>query len=446
MGTQPCRRETTTVEGTWVLAEPAKCSYADDVTAAVTCPPDRSRALSASVAAKRLKKLECELGRQEKSLKEAHALIALLMQARGLMLGGRGKLHPPEVRRRVLRIIDEAAAAGARLSIACRLIGLSVRTLQRWRKPDSASDGRPTACRRPANRLDEREKTRLQELLNCSAFKGLSPRQIVPRLADQGLYMASEATMYRLLRAGKRTSPDREGRTRKQANRGRSASGPNQIWSWDITCLKGSGQRKFYYLYLVMDVFSRRIMGWRIHTAESARSAAKLIREVCRDNKIDPTRIILHADNGRPMKGALMLNTLRRLGIVPSFIRPRISNDNAFIESLFRTLKSRFFYPAKGFSSLQAAKAWVASFVGWYNGAHLHSGLGYVSADDRYFGRDAALLERRARLYERARSERPTRWTRAARGWPQAESPAIPVRTGTFRGLVLRPCASPSPP
>jgi hypothetical protein len=210
----------------------------------------------------------------------------------------------------------------------------------------------------------------------------------------------------------------------------RIASAPNQIWSWDITCLKGPGPGRFLYLYLVMDVFSRRIMGWRIHPQESAERASALIRQVCRHNRVQPSGLILHSDNGRPMRGAAMLTTLRRLGVLSSFSRPGVSNDNAFVESLFHTLKGRPDFPERHFASLRAARAWMARFAVWYNREHLHGGLGYVTPDDRYAGRDAAVLERRARLYARARSERSGRWPHRARSWPRAAPPRVWVRAG----------------
>jgi transposase InsO family protein len=383
-----------------------------------------------------------ELRRKEKQLAEAVALVELSRKARGLLLGGRGRLHSPEVRSQVYDLVAETVSRGARQSSACRLLGLSARTLQRWRKPGGVRDGRPEARRTPANRLEEYERGRLLEVLHSPAFQGLSPRQLVPRLADQDVYLASESTLYRLLRA-QRVPGRARGIHRARPLHEQLASAPNQIWSWDITYLKGPERGRFLYLYLVMDVFSRRIMGWRLHTEESAERASALIRELCQDNAVDPKGLVLHADNGRPMRSATMLSTLRRLGIVPSFSRPGVSNDNTFVESLFHTLKGRPDYPsAGGFPSLPLARAWVTRFVDWYNSQHLHSRLGYVTPDDRYLGRDAGVLERRARLYERARAQRPERWSRPPRSWAPAQPTRAIVRT--YVGLQRMPHCLPS--
>ncbi len=378
----------------------------------------------------RVKKLERELKSKDKALLEARAMLALSRRAQGLVLGGRGRFHPPQVRRQVCALIGEAVAQGARLTAACRLLGLSTRSFLRWRKPGGTRDGRVEPRRSPANRLDEHERRQVLELIHSPAFRGLSPREIVPRLADQGLYLASESTMYRLLRAERRELWRRGSPSRVQPMEERIASAPNQIWSWDITCLKGPVPGRFLYLYLVMDVFSRRIMGWRIHSQESTERASALIRQVCRHNRVKPSGLVLHSDNGRPMRGAAMLTTLRRLGIRSSFSRPAVSNDNAFVESLFHTLKGRPGFPERHFASLRAARAWVARFTAWYNQEHLHGGLGYVTPDDRYSGRDAAVLERRAHLYAWARSARSGRWPRRARGWARAEPPRVKVRAG----------------
>jgi transposase InsO family protein len=374
----------------------------------------------------KLKELACELARTKKSLAEARALGVLSVKARGLTPGGRGRFHGPEVRQRVRTLVEEALAGGARLSAACALLGLSPRTLQRWRKPWLAEDRRALVRRPPANRLSAQERQHALQLLD-SEYRGLSPRQLVPRLADQGLYLASESTFYRLLRQARRRAPPALALTPlPHPQWTQVVTGPDQVWSWDITYLRAPGRGTFLYLYLIVDVFSRRIMGWRIHRVETAGHAARLIHGTCARHGIEPA--VLHSDNGRPMKGARMLGALRRLGIVPSFSRPRVCNDNTFVEALFHTLKGRPAYPPEGFASLRKATAWMGRFVAWYNGEHLHGGLGHVTPDDRYSGRDAEVLARRARLYQHARSERPGRWSRHARRWSQAEPPRVLVR------------------
>ncbi len=249
------------------------------------------------------------------------------------------------------------------------------------------------------------------EVANSPEFRGLSPKQIVPRLADEGIYVASESTFHRLLR--------REARQKRAAGRSptprvkptHQATGPNQLWSWDITYLKSSLRGQFFYLYIVVDVWSRKIVGWAVHRQESAKQAAKLISKICQDSGVDPKGLVLHSDNGGPMRGATMLTTLQWLGIVPSFSRPHVSDDNPYSEALFRTVKSRPSYPKRPFVNLQLARAWVGHFVCWYNTEHRHSGIRYVTPEQRHSGQDGAILARRKRVYECAKRRRPTRWT-----------------------------------
>jgi len=393
------------------------------------CVPWNAHARRARISAEQVKALRREVSRKGQVLAEAQALVALLMKGKDLVLGGRGRLHSLDVRRRVCCLVDEAIAKGARQSSACRLLGISGRTVQRWRKSELAQDGRLEAHRRPTNRLSDQERGLVLELLRSPVFEGLSPRQIVPRLADQGVYVASESTMYRLLRSQRRAL--RGGGTPSLTRPGheRIASARNQIWSWDITHLRGPKGGTYFYLYLLMDVFSRRIMSWCIHLEERAEHAARFIRAACQENGVEPAGLVLHSDNGRPMKGSQMLCTLRGLGIIPSFNRPRVSNDNPYAEALFSTLKRHPDYPAAPFSSLDAARSWMARFASSYNGEHLHGSLCFVSPNDRYFGREDSVLIRRCAVYEQARRRSPMRWARGLRRWLTSDPPRLWVRT-----------------
>ncbi|MCY0996424.1 DDE-type integrase/transposase/recombinase [Myxococcus sp. MISCRS1] len=165
----------------------------------------------------------------------------------------------------------------------------------------------------------------------------------------------------------------------------------------------------FLYLYLVVDVFSRRVMGFAVHEEESSELASALIRRSWQEAGC-PEGLVLHSDNGGPMKGATLLASLQWLGVTPSFNRPRVSDDNAFSEALFRTLKYRPSFPQRPFASAENAHDWVTRFVGWYNTEHLHSTIRFVTPDDRHFGRETALLARRHRVYQRARARHPERW------------------------------------
>jgi len=260
-------------------------------------------------------------------------------------------------------------------------------------------------------------------VLTSSRYAGLSPKQLVPQLADEGLYLASESTMYRVqrrhgLRTKQRTTP----RTQvARASTVHQATGPNQVWSWDITWLPTTVRGSYLYLYLIMDVWSRRIVGWRIAERESADVAAALITQSCSEGNVDPRGLVLHSDNGKPMRGSTMISTLQWLGVIPSFSRPHVSDDNPYSEALFRTLKHTPAYPRLPFADLASATRWVARFVEWYNGTHRHSAIRYVTPDQRHHGRERAVLASRHTLYERVRRANPERWSRSTRNWLPVE-------------------------
>lgn len=199
------------------------------------------------------------------------------------------------------------------------------------------------------------------------------------------------------------------------------ATQPNQVWSWDITWLPTTVRGVYLYLYLVMDVWSRRIVSWRVAERESADIAAALITQACSDGNVDPRGLVLHSDNGTPMRGSTMISTLQWLGVVPSFSRPHVSDDNPYSEALFRTLKHTPAYPQLPFADLASATRWVARFVDWYNGTHRHSAIRYVTPDERHYGRERDVLASRHDLYERARRANPERWSGTTRNWSPVE-------------------------
>jgi putative transposase len=354
-----------------------------------------------------------------------------------------------EHRIEALQLLEEAVAAGCRLGVACSELGLAVRTVQRWRKhPDGGEDCRRGPVAIPANKLSDEERDEVVRVANAPEHRNLSPKQIVPKLADQGIYIASESTFYRILEERGQLVP-------RGASKPRTVSrpdellmtGPNQCWSWDITYLPGPVKGTFFYLYLFLDVWSRRIMKAVVHEAENAETASKLFAEACVEHGIAADQLVLHSDNGGPMKGATMLATLQSLGVVPSFSRPSVSNDNPFSEALFRTLKYIPSYPRKPFESADAAWAWVERFVAWYNHQHLHSGIGFVSPDARHRGVDIDLLEARRKVYRAARARNPERWSRNTRAWDATALVALNPRdpnTSARVQTVLR-VGAPSP-
>ncbi len=317
-------------------------------------------------------------------------------------------------------LIKEACAAGARLQPACRCLDLSLRTLQRWRSAEGiTADARAAAgaARTPANRLDATTRAAILAVANRPEFAHQPPHQIVPALADRGIDIASESS-FRVLRAAGQLA--RRGKARAPTQRRPAppqATAPNPLWSWDITYLANTVKGSFFYLSLIMDVFSRKIVGWEVFAQESAEYAAEVFAAAHRREGVPRHTLVLHADNGSPMKGVTMLATLQRLGVVPSFSRPAVSNDNPYSEALFKTLKYQPDYPARPFDDLAYALGWVEGFVAWYNEHHRHSALKFVTPGQRHREEDQALLARRQRLYEAAKAQYPERWSGAIRNW-----------------------------
>jgi transposase InsO family protein len=322
----------------------------------------------------------------------------------------------------ILALIEEAVEAGARRATAASEAGLDPRTLERWRA-GAIDDKRSGPRTLPTNKLSARERERVVRIATSPEYRDLSPKQIVPRLADKGSYVASESTFYRVLRDEKLLA--HRGRAVASVPRHRPehcAVAPRQVWSWDITYLRTQIRGQFFYLYLMLDVWSRKVVGWRVEAEECADLASNLLENALKAENHDGKNLVVHADNGGPMKGATMKATMEKLGVVSSFSRPRVSDDNAFSEALFRTAKYWVEYPRKPFASLEEARVWVAKFVGWYNNEHLHSGIGFVTPADRHARRDAAIRLRRRAIYERARRRHPERWANATRAW---DAPAI---------------------
>jgi putative transposase len=325
----------------------------------------------------------------------------------------------------ILEAIDEAVAAGASQARACEIAGLDVRTVQRWRGRPDGDDLRRGPHAAPANKLSAAEEATIVELVTSPEFVSLSPHQLVAKLADMSIYVASEATIYRLLRRRRLLAYRDRARPRKHHRpRELVATGPNQVWAWDITYLPAGVRGQFWYLYAVVDVWSRKIVGWRVHEIQLDDLAAELIDDTCRRERVSRDQLVLHADNGAAMKGKTMLVKLEELGVLPSFSRPRVSDDNPFPEALFRTLKYRPSYPERPFNTVDDARTWVQGFAAWYNDDHQHSGIRFVTPSQRHDGRDVAILAHRHQVYCQARASRPERWVGQTRDW----SPITTVR------------------
>lgn len=323
-----------------------------------------------------------------------------------------------EDRGQVLTLVTEAVAQGSRQHTACEMVGVAERTLQRWQRPETAEDGRRGLRTAPRHTLSCVERAQMVAMAARPEFCNASPHQIVPRLADRGEYLASESSFYRVLKTEQllahrgRATPAHRARPRAYV-----VTAPRTLFSWDITYVPSSIRGQYYYLYLFMDVFSRKAVGAEVHAEESMAHSSQLLETICREEGIEPHQVSVHADNGGAMKGSTMLATMQRLGVMPSFSRPSVSNDNPFSESLFRTVKYCPLYPTRPFASLDAARAWVAIFVPWYNDEHLHSGIRFTTPASRHTGTDTAILHHRDRVYHAAQRTHPSRWSGATRNW-----------------------------
>ncbi|MDH6156684.1 transposase InsO family protein [Janthinobacterium sp. CG_23.4] len=246
-------------------------------------------------------------------------------------------------RQQVITLVEEAVDGGCRRAQACGALEISLRTYQRWMQGSDGSqaDGRKGSRRvAPANKLSEEERQQIVKVANSPEFASSPPSQIVPTLADRGEYLASESTVYRILKDEKQQH--HRGRAKKPSTRvvtSHCATEPNRLWAWDITWLPTSVRGLYLYWYMVLDVYSRKIVAHEVNVAESAEMASLLMRKASLAEGLAGREVVLHSDNGSSMKGSTMLATLEKLGIMPSFSRPRVSNDNAYAESLFRTCK-----------------------------------------------------------------------------------------------------------
>lgn len=327
-------------------------------------------------------------------------------------------------------------ASGARQSKCAQVLGLSLRTLLRWRIAQliGRSDGRPAARRPvPGNALSAAERAEVLRQCNTPENASKPPAQIVVELADKGIYLASESTFYRILRAASQQHHRGRARApRPPAPRPtHTASAPNQVWCWDITWLPCKLAGRFYKLYAIIDLFSRKIVAAEVWEEENAEHSKTLLRRAVLAEKLAATAapVVLHGDNGSPLKAGTVLALMHTLGLQPSRSRPRVSNDNAHAEAFFRTAKYHPTLPPQGFADVHAARAWADTFITSYNQGHYHSALRFVTPEQKHTSADLKLLEKRKALYEAKRAETPSRWIqKTTRNW-------TPVTTTTLNPI-----------
>ena len=267
----------------------------------------------------------------------------------------------------------------------------------------------------PANRLSRVERERVLEVLNSDEFVDQPPAQVYATLLERGVYLCSIATMYRILAAAAQVKERRrQARHPARAIPELMADGSGQVYTWDITKLPGPAKGVYYDAYVMLDVYSRYIVGAHVHARESGPLAEEMMKEIFGVHGV-PT--VVHADRGTSMTSKPVAALLADLGVTRSHSRPSVSNDNPYSEALFKTLKYQSSYPRRPFENLSAARQWVTAFTLWYNFEHRHSAIKFVTPAQRHEGVDTALLEGRVKVYEAARTRNPERWSGATRNW-----------------------------
>jgi putative transposase len=302
----------------------------------------------------------------------------------------------------------EELAKSIGVSAACQVLGAPRSSLYRARQPEKESRPRPT----PERALSEEEQAQVRQVLNSERFQDCAPRQVYATLLDEGVYLCHWRTMYRILAEYDEV---RERRNQLQhptyTKPELLATGPNQLWSWDITKLKGPAKWTHYYLYVILDVFSRYVPGWLVAECESAVLAEQLIAETCAKQGIEPGQLTVHADRGSSMRSKTVALLLADLGVTKTHSRPYVSNDNPYSESQFKTLKYRPDFPER-FGSLADARSWTQPFFRWYNHEHRHSSLGLMTPATVHYGQAEALRVRRQRVLLQAYAAHPERFVR----------------------------------
>lgn len=311
----------------------------------------------------------------------------------------------------------EAVTTKGETSALCQSVGLARATLYRRRQPVRSST--PTARAASPRALVPAERQAVLDVLHSERFVDHSPAEVQATLLEAQTYLCSTRTMYRILAAAAEVRERRnQARHPAYAKPELVATAPNQIWSWDITKLKGPIPYVYYSLYVILDLFSRYVVGWMVATHENARLAQRLIEATCAKQEIRPHQLTIHADRGAPMRSKLIAELFADLSIGASHSRPRVSNDNPFSEAQFRTFKYRPEFPDR-FGAIEHARSVSRDLFTWYNDAHHHSGLTYLTPADVHYGRAATILEIRHQTRLAAYAAHPERFVQ---GRPRRET------------------------
>lgn len=289
----------------------------------------------------------------------------------------------------------------------CEALGEPRASWYRSRKPYPMSSPPPRSHRR----LTDTEELRILNTLNSERFQDMAPGEAYATLLDEGVYFCSERTMYRILSRHGQNVIRRQSAPRVYAKPELLATRPNELWSWDITKLKGPVKWTYYYLYKVLDIYSRYVVGWMVACRESAALAQDLISDACLKQEIIPGSLTVHADNGSSMKSGTIAQLLTDLGVSKTHSRPHVSNDNPFSESAFKTLKYRPGYPAR-FGSIEDARSFCRGFFAWYNTEHRHSGIAMVTPDNVHYNSHQEVLAARSSTLTQAYQNHPERFVK----------------------------------
>ena len=321
--------------------------------------------------------------------------------------GPQGRLIPPARRLSLCESIDEAKTKGVRMAPVCEALGIHPRTYSRWK--DHALDRRKGSPKKTKRSLTEEERRKIIEVCTSDRFKDSTPGEIVAILAEEGIYIASERSFYRVLKNAGLLHHRRNSRPARKVQQPPElkATGPDQVYSWDITWLPSKVNGLFWYCYAVIDVWSREIVGWSIHERESEQHGRELFESIKQRRNLNG--VWVHSDNGNPMRGATFSVWLASLGMFLSHSRPLVKNDNPYIESFFRTLKYHAAYPGR-FATIEQARSWMGDFIDWYNRTHRHSGLGYITPEQRRCGDDIRLFALRNKTLQKAFELHPERF------------------------------------
>lgn len=297
---------------------------------------------------------------------------------------------------------------------------MSRATLYRRQPGDSKAEAPPSPVAeersrtRPARALTEAEEDEVMATLRSERFMDVAPAAVYAKLLEEGVYLCSERTMYRLLAKVGESRERRDQRTHPEYTKPELlATAPNQVWSWDITKLRGPVKWTYFYLYVVLDVFSRYVVGWMVADGESAALASRLLTETCDKQDIEPDQLTVHADRGTAMKSKLLAQKLADLGVTRSFSRPQVSDDNPFSESQFKTMKYRPEFPDR-FPTKDAALEFCRQFFAWYNEEHQHSGIALFTPSQVHHGEAPAILEKRRAALQAAWEAHPERFVHGA--------------------------------